>query len=168
MNKFLLIALSFVLTICLSPLASADNNQTFQISSILSGKLLVVDINNTGSATKDSVFNGTDLVLGEISNDTAHKFPAFKVETIGDVADLAQFDSNHDGIIEKDELAKSNIVLIRFAADHSISIIPLALSNIQEIHYQGGLAQSKLLNSALNVWLSGPNNKKFFAYYVNF
>ncbi len=134
----------------------------------LSGKILIVDMNNDGKVSKNTVLNGTDLLLATINNDTSHKAPAFDIETINDVATLAPLDKNHDGSIEKDELAKSNIVLIRLASNRAITIMPLALSNIDEIHYKGGLTQKNKVNQPLNVWLTTVDGKKFQTYYLNF
>lgn len=134
----------------------------------LSGKIMIVDMDNDGKVSKNTVLNGTDLLLATINNDTSHKAPAFNIETINDVATLVPLDKNHDGSIEKDELAKSNIVLIRLAPNRTITIIPLALSNINEIHYQGGLKQKNKINQPLDVWLTTTDGKKFQTYYLNF
>lgn len=167
MKKYLVFIVLVTLSLFILPVAQADINPATQPTAFLSGKMLVVDMNNAGKVSKEAVLAGSDLILGTISNDTAHKEPAFKVEAIGNVQELSVFDSNHDGIIERDELAKSNLVLIRFSADHAISIIPLALSNIQQIHYQGGATQNNV-NVPLNVWLETNDNKKYMTYYLVF
>ena len=164
-NLFLGILFS-ICTLCSSPLY-AENSST-QIQSFLSGKMLVVDMDNDGKVSKATVMGGSDLLLGTINNDKEHKAPAFNIETINDVADLSQFDSNHDGVLEQNELAKTNLVLIRFSPDRSISIIPLSLSNIKEIHYKGGITQKNKINQPLDVWLVSVDGKKFQTYYLNF
>lgn len=169
MNKNILIRILFSIGILFAPTAFSDTPaaQTQQ-PSFLSGKILIVDMDNDGKVTKSTVLNGTDLLLATINNDKSHKTPAFNIETINDVATFAPFDKNHDGTIEKDELAKSNIVLIRLSPDRSITIIPLALSSINEIHYEGGLTQKNKINQPLNVWLTGIDDKKYQTYYLNF
>lgn len=146
----------------------ADNSTTPQQPAFLSGKILVVDMDNDGKVSKNTVMNGTDLLLATINNDTSHKAPAFNVQTINDVKTLSPLDTSHNGTIEQAELAKSNLVLIRLAPDRSITIIPLALSNIKEIHYQGGISQKNKVNQPLNVWLTSVDGKKFQTFYLNF
>lgn len=166
MKKHLLIGIFFAINAFFTCLAFADNIPLQP--SFLSGKILIVDMDNDGKVTKSTVLNGTDLLLATINNDKSHQSPAFNIETINDVATLTQFDKNHNGTIEQDELAKSNIVLIRLSPDRSITIIPLALSNIKEIHYQGGLMQKNKINQPLSVWLIDVNGKKYQTYYLNF
>lgn len=160
-----------ILLICCNLLfatAYADNAITPPQPAFLSGKILVVDMDNDGKVSKTTVLNGTDLLLATINNDTSHKAPAFNIETINDVKTLSPLDASHNGTIEQAELAKSNLVLLRFAPDRSITIIPLALSNIKEIHYQGGIKQKNKINQPLNVWLTSVDGKKFQTYYLNF
>ncbi len=158
----------FIFSFLFFTLSYADSLANSQQSSFLAGKMLVVDMDNDGKVSKDTVMGGTDLLIGTINNDIAHKAAAFNVETINDVKTLSQYDLNHDGTIEQNELAKTNLVLIRFSPDRSITIIPLALSNIKEIHYQGGLTQKNKINQPLNVWLTSVDGKKFQTYYLNF
>lgn len=181
MKKYLsLIFLSFAFLV-FSPIIHADNNSDRTVvspsnssnnlstspTSILSGKMLIVDMDNDGGVSKQTVLSGSDLILGKINNDPDHKVSAFVIEAISNVQDLAQFDLNHNGTIQRNELAKSNLVLIRFSPDHAINIIPLALSNIQQIHYQGGLTQHNIA-TPLKVWLETNDNKKFETYYLIF
>ncbi len=166
MKKYLLIGIFFAINTIVACSAFADNSP--QQPNFLTGKILIVDMDNDGKVSKTTVLNGTDLLLATINNDKSHKTPAFNIETINDVATLTPFDKNHDGSIEQDELAKSNIVLIRLSSDRSITIIPLALSNIKEIHYQGGLTQKNKVNQPLDVWLTDVNGKKYQTYYLNF
>src|ERR1700677_3947165 len=136
MKKSLFLGILFAICTIFTSAIFADVTPNQVQKTFLSGKMLVVDMDNEGSVSKTKVLGGIDLLLGTINNDTAHKAPAFNIETINNIAVLAPFDSNHDGTIEQNELANSNLVLIRFSPDQSITIIPLALSNIKEIHYQ--------------------------------
>lgn len=167
MFKNLFLGILFTITTLFITSGYADSSTT-QLSSILSGKMLVVDMDNDGKVSKDTVISGSDLLLGTLNNDKDHKAPAFNIETINDVSVLSTYDSNHDGVIEQNELAKTNLVLIRFSPDKSITIIPLALSNIKEIHYQGGLTQKNKISVPLNVWLVSMDGKKYQTYYLNF
>lgn len=168
MKKDLFVGIFFAICTLFISTIYADTIPLLQQQIFLSGKMLIVDMDNDGKISKDNVMNGTDVLLGTISNNRTLKAPAFRIASINDIASLAQFDNNHNGVIKQKELASSNLVLIRFALDRSITIIPLAISNIKEIHYQKGIINENHPNQALTVWLTSVDGKKFQTYYLNF
>jgi len=172
MNYSRHVLIRFLMIICLCILFPFSNtfaadSQINQVTPILNGKLLVVDMDHDGKVSKQTVMDGTDLVLAVIKNNETDKTASFTINTITNTGDLAKYDSNHDGTIEKNELALSSLVLLRFSPNHSITIIPLALSQIQQLHYANASpSKNDVTKNTLNIWLVSTSGEKYQTYYL--
>jgi len=104
------------------------------------GSAWVIDMDKTGSVNQHSLTSGNDSILGKLDLATnnnpigTHSFTV-RAHSVTNAKDLVDLDMNKDGILDAQEIRKSNLVLIMYSKEGNVSIVPMANSHIKKIIY---------------------------------
>ncbi len=136
------------------------------VTQLLHGRVLAVDMQKSGNATKEEVLQGSDLLLVRLLPSTKIKkneLLQIKILALSTLKELTNLDSNQDGVIEHSELVHSDLALMRYIHGKSIEITPLIAAKINQVKY----ATSKKTDKAsLEVSLTTDKGENFKVFYV--